>query len=221
MPDYSDHGKTVIMANGQFPQDSIPLGILRHARRVIAGDGAAATLLSNGIRPDAVIGDLDSMPQDLRESLKELVTHVPEQETNDLSKAFRFCLSNGFDRNIAILGATGLREDHTLGNISLLADFSLLAPDIEMVTDDGVFRAIFKASTLNAVPGQQISIFALDHDTPIFSSGLKYPLNGLYPKRWWQATLNQAESNQFSLDFPEGKAVLLYWTHIRAAKQHP
>ena len=48
-----------------------------------------------------------------------MIVHVTEQETNDLNKAFRYCLANGWT-DIVILGATGKREDHTLGNIGLL-----------------------------------------------------------------------------------------------------
>lgn len=204
------NGKTVILANGDFPHTTAALETLDHAARIIACDGAALTLLEYGRQPDAVIGDLDSLSENERSTLGELVIHVCEQDTNDLSKAFRHCIANGW-KDITILGATGKREDHTLGNISLLADFALQAEDIEMITDYGRFKAIYHSATLPALIGQQISIFALEQNTPIESTGLKYPLNGLSPARWWQATLNQAISESFSLSFPEGKPVIIYW----------
>ena len=203
------NGKTVILANGTFPANERPLAVLREAERIVACDGAAIPLMAIGIMPDAVIGDLDSIGGELRQRLADRIVHVTEQDTNDLSKAFRFCISNGW-KNIAILGATGKREDHTLGNISLLADFSEQAPGISMITDEGEFIAIHGPTTIKCAVGQQVSIFALDADTHIQSANLKYPLNGLAPTRWWQATLNEALADEFTLEFPAGRAVLVF-----------
>lgn len=206
-------GRTVILANGSFPTGERALGVLRSAERIVACDGAAVPLMDFGIVPDAVIGDLDSISGELRSRLADRIVHVSEQETNDLSKAFRFCIANGW-HDIVVLGATGRREDHTLGNISLLADFSLQAPEILILTDEGEFIALHGPSTVKCAVGQQISIFALDSDTHIYSTNLKYPLDGLAPSRWWQATLNEALADEFSLDFPKGRAVLVFLANV-------
>lgn len=200
---------TVILANGDFPTRETPLCILRNAERIVACDGAAASLLEHGITPDHVIGDLDSLAPELRVRLQDRIRHVTEQDTNDLNKAFRFCMEHGW-KDIVILGATGKREDHTLGNISLLADFSLKAPGIKMVTDNGTFIAVHSGEQIQCVPGQQVSIFAMDTSTQIFSTGLKYKLNGLTPSRWWQATLNEATGDSFTLSFQPNKTLLVF-----------
>lgn len=202
-------GGTVILANGDFPASPHSLGILQEAERVVCCDGAAQALLAHGIEPDAVIGDLDSLNDELKERLCGRIIHVAEQDTNDLNKAFRYCLSKGW-LDIIILGATGKREDHTLGNISLLADFAKQVPAIRMVTDYGLFLPMLASGTISCTPGQQVSIFALEADTPIVSHGLKYPLNGLAPRRWWEATLNEALGDSFTLEFPKGKSLLLF-----------
>ena len=128
---------TVILANGTFPTASQPLALLDNAARIVCCDGAAIALMESGRMPTAVIGDLDSISAELRQKLAPMTVHVTEQETNDLNKAFRYCLSQGWT-DIVILGATGKREDHTLGNISLLVDFAQKVPSIKMVTDDGL-----------------------------------------------------------------------------------
>lgn len=201
---------TVILANGSFPQATVPRKILQNAQRIICCDGAAATLLKANLVPTAVVGDLDSLDPKLKIQLQDKVVHIPEQETNDLSKAFRFCIQKKWTDNIVILGATGKREDHTLGNISLLVDFAKTSPDIKMVTDDGCFQVLLKSSTVDAIPGQQISIFAMVPDTPIQSTNLKYPLNGLIPTAWWQATLNEATDTSFTLTFPDNHPILIF-----------
>jgi len=205
----TEKNTTVILANGSFPTAQRPLEVLRNATRVVCCDGAAVACLKHGILPAAVIGDLDSISSEMRERLKDVIVHVAEQETNDLNKAFRYCMECGW-KNIVILGATGKREDHTLGNISLLADFSEKALGVSMVTDDGEFIVMRQSGSCACHAGQQISIFALEPETHIESRGLKYPLDGLAPRRWWQATLNEALGESFSLQFPDNHPLLVY-----------
>ena len=118
-------GGCVIVANGRFPSAELPLRLLKEAKTIIACDGAVKTLYEKGIHPDAIVGDLDSIPAGLRERYADRIHHVEDQEINDLTKSVRFAHTQGY-REVLILGATGLREDHTLGNISLLMDYAHL-----------------------------------------------------------------------------------------------
>lgn len=52
----------VIVANGRFPSAKLPLRLLKEAKTIIACDGAVKTLYEKGIHPDAIVGDLDSIP---------------------------------------------------------------------------------------------------------------------------------------------------------------
>ena len=74
----------VILANGAFPTADEPLRLLREARYVVCCDGAAR----HWPQCDAIIGDGDSVPEDLRDRLIQ----IEEQEDNDLTKATRYCL---------------------------------------------------------------------------------------------------------------------------------
>lgn len=200
---------TILLADGDFPTKNIPLSYLEKAARIVCCDGAALALVRHGMTPNVIVGDLDSLPEDFRKRYKECLIHVEEQEDNDLTKAFRYCMEQNW-KNIVILGATGKREDHTLGNLSLLADYSLETEKISLVTDHGIFIAIHKSGTFESFPGEQISLFAMDPDTFVSSENLKYPMNKYHLRRWWQATLNEALSENFSLDFEEGKTLLLF-----------
>ena len=207
---------TVILANGEFPKHPIPLAALTDADTLIACDGAAETLLKYGRSPDWVVGDLDSLSADFRKKFADRMIHEAEQETNDLSKAFRFALTRmSENEELIILGATGKREDHTLGNISLLADFSRRFADIRILTDTGVFLAVKSGQTVPAVPGQAVSIFnPAGRAVRATSQGLKYPLNNLELNIWWCATLNTALTDHFSLTFtPEDAVLLLFLAH--------
>jgi len=199
--------QTVILANGDFPSHATPLAALREARRIVCCDGAADQLWSRGLEPAWIVGDLDSLSPELRARFADRVVPVAEQETNDLAKAFRFCLSRGW-RNLTVLGATGRREDHTLGNLSLLADFAAGA-SVCALTDTGRFTPLVSSAVLPSFKGQPVSIFALDPGVAVYAEGLRYSLDGVSLRRWWRATLNKAEGDRIALTF-EGGPLLVF-----------
>lgn len=178
----------VILANGTFPTHSLPLGILNEAPKVVCCDGAI------NVFPDAdvVIGDGDSVPAQYHDRLIQ----VDEQDDNDLTKATRYCIAQGW-RKIAYLGCTGKREDHTLGNISLLMryyrDYQV---EGVMYTNYGFFTPAKGNRTFEVFQGQQVSIFNFGC-TAMSSEGLKWQC---YPAtEWWQGTLNEALGDSMTI----------------------
>ncbi len=205
----SDRDLTVILADGTFPASGYCLKLLAEASYLVCCDGAAAHAAEVRM-PDAIVGDMDTLSDDLQKRFASIIHREAEQETNDLCKAFRFCLEKGF-RRIVILGATGGRDDHTLGNLGHLVDFASEIPDISMITDDGEFSVLrHSPAVLDSFAGQKVSIFAPFAGTAVTSSGLKYPLKGLRLSRWWQGSLNESLADRFSLQFTGGEALLLF-----------
>ena len=187
---------TVVLVNGEYPKHEIPLAILTNCSRIICCDGAANQLLSSHFRtPDAIVGDCDSLTEKNRKRFDAIVHQVDEQETNDQTKAVNYCISQGFD-DITLLGATGKREDHTLGNISLLAEYCSKKINVQMITDSGVLVAIQDAAEFESYKGQQVSLFN-PAQSEITTSGLKYPVVNRIFTNWWQGTLNESEDNRF------------------------
>jgi len=198
--------KTVILANGEFPRNKIPLDYLDNAERIICCDGATESLISYGLIPFAIVGDCDSLSSHIIDKYNEKIFRDNNQESNDLTKSVLWCSERGY-HDIVILGATGKREDHTLGNISLLAEYARFA-DVMMVTDTGIFYPLLEKSKLDSFRGQQISIFAINPETEITSTGLKYQLKKKKLRNWWEATLNEATGENFELDFTGGQIIL-------------
>lgn len=190
----NNEDRTVILANGNFPTHRIPLHILNHCEYLVACDGATNKLVDNGYIPHAIVGDCDSLSFTNKNRFANIIHREEEQETNDLTKAVSFCIKRG-RKDIIILGATGMREDHTIGNISLLAEY-LSSANVTMITNYGIFTAIDKDSIFETHQGQQVSLFPLDGQA-ISSIGLKYKIENQVYNRWWQATLNESEADEF------------------------
>lgn len=197
---------TVILANGAFPEHAVPLKKLYEAERIIACDGAVEALLEIGREPDYIVGDLDSLSPLLRERYTDRLHHDSDQETNDLTKAIHFAVKNGWSR-IAILGASGKREDHCLGNISLLADYAALV-EVCMLTDYGVFVPIHQSSVFESFPFQQVSIFTITPSTLLTTHRLTYSLKEATLTSWWQGTLNEAQETSFRIEMDRGSIIV-------------
>lgn len=200
--------KCVIVANGLFPSRAEVLETLRQAEFVIACDGAVLNLESHRT-PNVIVGDLDSLPHEIRQRYADRIFQVTEQETNDLTKAVSYARDKGF-QEISILGATGLREDHTLGNISLLLEYANKFRQVEMLSDFGCFTPLLHTTTLTSYPGQQISLFSLYPHGAISVSGLRYPIEKRRLHSWWEATLNEAAGNEFTVILHEEARILVY-----------
>lgn len=195
---------TVIVANGDFPSHPIPLAYLANADYVVCCDGAANAFLATGRVPDAIVGDCDSISEENSIKYKAILHKNPDQYSNDLTKSVTFCIARN-RMQIVLLGATGRREDHALGNISLLTDY-MEKVSISMITDFGVFNPISEKTAFESERGQQVSVFSFDN-LPVSSSNLKYPLRNFILDRWWKGTLNESLSNNFVIE-TDGKMVV-------------
>lgn len=205
----------VILAAGDFPTHPLPLKALQEADLVVCCDSAYERFqdfeTSRQQDPDSssfiVIGDGDSLSDDTKRHLGDRWIHVTEQDYNDLHKAMAWatCRFRDSSSKFQILGATGKREDHTLGNISYLITFAEEYPgiDLEMLTDHGRFRAMRGTHTFPSFPRQQVSLFSMNPDNPIDSEGLRWPLDAFRPHRWWQASLNESLGDSFTITAPD------------------
>jgi thiamine pyrophosphokinase len=206
----------VILCNGAFPTEAYPLYLLDSAEGVVCCDGALAKWLSRtpSARPLAVVGDMDSLSAELQERFADVLFHETEQDFNDLTKAMRWVLKEHPEvAEITILGATGLREDHTVGNLGLLMEYTRLFDlgdrRVSMVSDYGTAFAVTDSCDLHLGEGRRISFFSADNSLQISSEGLEWPLDGVVFDAWWKATLNRTSAPIVSLHFSQPSAVLV------------
>lgn len=202
----------VILAAGDFPTDVTAMRILRNAKHLIACDRAVEDLLEMDIEPEVIVGDGDSVSATTKAKYQHIFHTIEEQEDNDLTKATKYALQHfnlSGTPTFCYLGATGKREDHTLGNIALLIHYYKQLNIVPtMVTNYGWFTVSQGKTTFAAFPKQQVSIFQIGCKR-IESEGLKW---NIYPfSELWQGTLNEAVGNSFTIN--SDSAYLVYQTH--------
>ena len=215
--------KVVIICDGKFPRTEYPHYLIRTADYIICCDGALKKFLRNSLSifgeerlPDLVIGDMDTLPASMQKKYADIIIKENEQEHNDQTKAVRWAISNveGIEQ-IYILGATGKRVDHTIGNASLLMEYTRmfdlegLGINIEMVSDTGTAFAVNDTFEMDCGIGRQVSIFSPDNSLKIKSTGLEYPTDDVVFDNWWKATLNKASQDTVRLEFSHRSMALI------------
>ena len=213
----------VIICDGSFPRTEYPRYLIRTADFIICCDGALKKFIRNSKAifgeerlPDRVIGDMDSLPESLRKKYSDIIVKIDEQEHNDQTKAFRWAMENleGME-SITILGATGQREDHTIGNISLLMEYARMYDlegagiQVQMITDHATVVAVTDTVEMDCGEGRQISIFSPDNTLKIKSEGLRWKTDDVVFDNWWKATLNRAVQDNIRLEFSHRSIALI------------
>lgn len=215
------HSNVVIICDGAFPKTEYPRYLISAADFIICCDGALRKFIRNSTAifgeerlPDLVIGDMDTLPMTMQKKYADIIIKENEQEHNDQTKAVRWAVNNleGIEA-IHILGATGGRTDHTIGNVSLLMEytrmFDLGEIVIEMVSDNGTIFPINDTTEFECGPGRSVSIFTPDNTLKIKSKGLEYPTDDVVFDNWWKATLNKSTDDNVRLELSHRSIALI------------
>ena len=167
---------TLLLLNGQLPPAPQLQSLSARFRRVVAADGAAVAAVENGVTPDAVIGDLDSVGGQ-RTNLEELgvtVIERPSQEENDFEKSLKWLIEQG-ETTVTIAGIGGGMIDHTLNNFSIVAKFAHKL-QLRFLHEGSVGTVVVGDAPIPAVPGLRVSIIPLPAAT-ITTIGLAWELS--------------------------------------------
>lgn len=213
----------VIICDGAFPKTEYPRYLIRTADFIICCDGALKKFLRHSQAifgetrlPDLVTGDMDSLSERMKEQYADIILKIDEQENNDQTKAFTWAIENiGGPGSIYILGATGEREDHTIGNISLLMEYArkhdleAMGINVEMISDHSTMFAVTDSFEMDCGIGRKISIMTPDSSLRISSEGLEWPLDDVVFDNWWKATLNRASQDTVRLNFSHRSVALI------------
>jgi thiamine pyrophosphokinase len=168
--------RALILANGYPPSKRLFRKYLASADWFICADGGANIAVRFGCAPNLIIGDFDSVRKEtLRVFSNVEIKKLKDQNSTDLEKALTASIRKKCTE-IVVLGATGGRLDHAIGNLSALAKFSRKTT-IKFIDDTGEYIPVGHTLEITLPVGTSISLLPLSRCNGIVTRGLKWNLN--------------------------------------------
>ncbi len=203
--------KCIILANGFTIKKSIITQLSNIGyNKLICADGGANTAYKLKLKPDIIIGDLDSISAQVLKYFKydTKVLRIKRQNDTDVEKALKYVIRNKYTETI-ITGISGDRLDHLLCNLGISIKYSDKIK-IRILYEKSILDVFEGEIELDCSPGEIISIYGIDKNTRITSFGLKYNLkNTSLPFGVRESTSNIALSKKVKLDIKKGKIFVI------------
>ena len=169
----SETGLICLIGGGAVDFEAVQDLVARGAI-LVAADGGADHARAVGLRPVAVIGDMDSISPETRDQFGDLLHHIPEQDSTDFEKSLRVLDVAG----IIGFGFLGPRADHGLAAMQALARHQG-APVILQSAQDVVFHLpAHREMAFELPPETRVSLFPFA-SVACAAEGLRWPLDGL------------------------------------------
>jgi thiamine pyrophosphokinase len=209
--------RAVIFANGIIEESHGALADKRHDDLVIAADGGAHNSLQMGLNPNVVIGDLDSISEPVRETLRNngatFIAFSRDKDQTDLELALEYARRTGA-REILLLGLLGGRLDQTLANLLLLSrdEFSSLALTVVNGPDTAYLLSQGNTRRIQGEPGDIVSLIPLSQQVAgVTTGGLRWPLRAA--RLEFGSTLsvsNELTGTEATVQIEQGKLLLVH-----------
>jgi thiamine pyrophosphokinase len=182
------------------------------AGKVVAADGGTALARELGLRPDLIVGDIDSSPTSLVEQYEAEGVEVRRYDHNtkletDTELALLAALEWQPD-TVVLLGALGGRLDHALANVLLLTRPAFAPIDIRII--DGNQEAfVAKRGRWNPIRGRRgdtVTLLPVGVDAlGVRTEGLHWPLRGeTLPQGYGRGVSNRIDAPNAQVRLDEG-----------------
>lgn len=199
--------KVILIANGDKPSKKVfsffqKLGY----DKIISADGGADNARKIGIKPDYIIGDLDSVSSDTLKFFegKSQIIQYKRQNDTDVEKAIKFAVKRG-TKQIVLFSGTGNRIDHSFSNLGFVYKY-FPKVDISLIHGNSILKCFTGNVEMSVTREEIISIYGIDRKTKITSKGLKYKLtDAALPFGVRDSTSNSALSTKVELKITGGK----------------
>lgn len=209
--------RAVIFANGKFSDPEKVKSLLRADDLIIAADGGAIHCRTLGIHPAVVIGDMDSIPLELLEYLKdsrsELVLYPADKDQTDLELALKYTLENGA-QEVLFFGVLGGRLDMILANLLLLTREEWNPLSITVIDGPDVAYLLRSGDSmrLRGNQGDTVSLIPLsDSVKNVITQGLLWQLDGVELVQGTTLSVsNQLSGPSAQVQIGAGKLLLIH-----------
>lgn len=169
----------VVAAAADPADDRLIAREARAASFVIAADGGGAACLRAGVRPDLVVGDMDSLDPEVLESLvvrgAKVETVPREKDATDLELALEHAAARS-PEEIVIAGALGERVDHSLAALGAAAGVATSSPRFLSAREPAWVLSPEGRASIELPPATTFSVIALEGAARVTVSGAAWPL---------------------------------------------
>ena len=188
--------KIILVLNGILPKKNHLIDFLKNYDTIICIDGAANKVENTNLKPDYILGDLDSVKKTIIS--KYNTVELKNQNYNDLYKSLDWLKTKKITK-LDIIGIDGKRPDHMIGNFDIIFkkinDFN-----ITIFTDYGIFYTVDNEKIFKNCLDKNISIFSPKKQNKITTDGLEYELKNKILNNLYEGTLNRGVKNQVKIE---------------------
>lgn len=178
---------------------------------ILCADGGYSFARMEGIKPNVLIGDFDSMDFRDVESDLDVIRVAAEKDDTDTMICLQYGMDKGFDE-FFILGGLGGRLDHTIANLQTMSYAVDHHRTIWFL--DGKNRATLRNPgriTIQKLAGFKISLFTFgDSCDGVSIQGVKYPLeNCLLNNSFPLGVSNEFVEENAEISHTSGKLLII------------
>ena len=210
--------KFLIVSGGEATDEFVEEVIKKGGFDVIlAADSGMDFLYRTQILPDIIVGDFDSVEPKVLDFFREkeqidICVLNPVKDDTDTEFAIREAIRRGAT-DITIIGGTGTRLDHVLGNISLLGIGLEEGVRMELLDAHNRIWMIDHSVTLKKKEqyGNYLSLIPYNGKvTGVTLKGLKYPLHD-YPRGGFNSLgiSNEIVDDEASIELTSGQLLVI------------
>jgi len=200
----------LIVANGDSPERGLLKQIADKSDFIVAADGGGNALAKQGLTPDLILGDMDSLRPDVLSGFEAKnvdIRPVESQQENDLEKGIRYLIDQGY-RTIVLTAVYGDRMDHTFATLELLKKFKS-SVNIYIITDTfEIFLIQPGRHKIQTEKNAIFSIFGFSRGYDIETENLKYPLKGENLFEGSRGVSNRSLSDSVFISFTRGNLLI-------------
>ena len=171
--------KAVILAGGDIVVTEALRGLCGDASLVIAADSGLRHAAALGLSPDIIVGDFDSVTEEVLAEYPDLpkLEHPPEKDLLDLELALNHAQEQGATEHL-IVGGLGNRFDQSLAALFIAARRKREGYNVSLQSGD---RAVYLLAgedevRLELPPNQLFSLLSLAERSTVSVANAKYPL---------------------------------------------
>jgi len=214
----------IVFAGGEGPQpDTLRRLVGEAGALLVAADSGLLLAEAAGLKPDWVIGDMDSLDSEDRlrsYPADRVIRHPADKDYTDTELALALLWEQGCTE-AWIAGGGGGRIDHLFGIRDLFERDRFprrwITPAEDIYCIDGDDGAAFGSLTMTVEQGGVISVFLLGGGPwKAESKGLKWPLDNVHWKRGLYGLSNVAITSEIAINALQGRFMVIMegmWRH--------